>query len=423
MASLFKQYLEDYAELILKAGLHYQPGQRVRIGSLPGRSARSLAPLEAAPLVRELVKGAYQLGAPLVEVFWEDSELDLLRYQYAPRDSFGEVPTWSVEELYKATDRKDARIYIYGSDPYKFKEIDNNLLSEMQKTRSETFRDANEYLVRNPTPWIIVLYPTAEWSQAVFPELSVEDAIEKMSEYLIQFYRLDKEDPTAYWKDHFISLEKRAERLTGAGYQTIHLKGPGTDLRVGLPQGHLWKTAVLKDRDGHENVVNMPSEEVFTLPDRMRVDGYVSSTKPFTMGDGFVDGLSLEFEDGAVINAKAATGEEFVKKTLKIDDGACRLGELALVPHSSPISQAGVVFHNILLDENASCHIALGRGIRDCLTGGGEMTTEEFLEAGGNHSTVHYDFMIGSAEMDIDGIDQDGKAHPLMRKGEWAFEL
>lgn len=423
MASLFKQYLEDYAELILKAGLHYQPGQRVRIGSLPGRSARSLAPLEAAPLVRELVKGAYQLGAPLVEVFWEDSELDLLRYQYAPRDSFGEVPTWSVEELYKATDRKDARIYIYGSDPYKFKEIDSNLLSEMQKTRSETFRDANEYLVRNPTPWIIVLYPTAEWSQAVFPELSVGDAIEKMSEYLIQFYRLDKEDPTAYWKDHFISLEKRAERLTGAGYQTIHLKGPGTDLRVGLPQGHLWKTAVLKDRDGHENVVNMPSEEVFTLPDRMRVDGYVSSTKPFTMGDGFVDGLSLEFEDGAVINAKAATGEEFVKKTLKIDDGACRLGELALVPHSSPISQAGVVFHNILLDENASCHIALGRGIRDCLTGGGEMTTEEFLEAGGNHSTVHYDFMIGSAEMDIDGIDQDGKAHPLMRKGEWAFEL
>ena len=153
------------------------------------------------------------------------------------------------------------------------------------------------------------------------------------------------------------------------------------------------------------------------------MNGVVSSTKPFNMGDGFVDGLVLEFKDGEVVKTSAKVGEEFVKKTLEIDEGSSRLGELALVPHSSPISQAGVVFHNILLDENASCHIALGRGIRDCLEGGGKMTTDEFLAAGGNHSTVHYDFMIGSEEMDIDGIDQDGKAHPIMRKGEWAYAI
>lgn len=423
MAGSFNNYLEDYADLILKSGLGYEGKGRIRIGAIPGRSARFFTPLETAPLVRELVKGAYQMGAPLVEVFWGDPELDLIRYQNAPQGSLREFPTWSVDELFKATDRKDARIYIGGSDPHQFQDIDSALLSEMQKNRSETFREVNEYMVRNPTPWIIILYPTAAWSQAVFPDLSLEDAVEKMSEYMIQFYRLDKDDPTAYWKGHFQALDKRAAGLTEGNYQTIHLTGPGTDLKVGLAQGHCWKTAVFTDKDGRENAVNMPSEEVFTLPDRLRVDGVVSSTKPFNMGDGFVDGLTLEFKDGKVTKVTAKVGEDFVKKTIEIDEGSCRLGELALVPHSSPISQAGVVFHNILLDENASCHIALGRGIRDCLDGGVKMTTEEFLEAGGNHSTVHYDFMIGSEEMDIDGIDQEGKAHPLMRKGEWAYEL
>ena len=423
MARLFDEYLEDYAELIMKVGLNYKKGQRIRIGALPGRSARFYTPLEAAPLVRELTARAYQMGAPLVEVFWGDPALDLIRYQNAPRDSFQEIPTWAVDELYKATDRKDARIYIGGSNPYLFKEIDSALLSELQKTRSETFREVNEYLVQNPTPWIILLYPTADWSQAVFPDLSPEDAVDKISEYLVKFYRLDKEDPVQYWKGHFSSLIERAEALTERSFQTIHLKSPGTDLKVRLPEGHLWKTAVLKDKQGRENAVNMPSEEVFTVPDRMGVDGHVSSTKPFTMGDGFVDGLYLEFKEGKITKVKAKTGEEFVKKTIEIDEGSCRLGELALVPNSSPISQAGVVFHNTLLDENASIHIALGRGIRDCLKGADEMTTEEFLKAGGNHSTVHYDFMIGSAEIGVDGIDQDGKTHPLMRKGEWAFDV
>jgi len=419
MASNFEKYLDSYAELILKAGLNYKGGTRIRIGALPGRSARFYTPLEAAPLVQKLVRKAYLMGSPFIEVFWGDPQLDLIRYQNAPRDSFQEVPTWSVDELYKAADRKDARIYIGGSDPYLFKDIDSALLSQLQKTRSETFREANEYLVRNPTPWIIVLYPTTAWSQAVFPDLSPDAAVEKMADYMIQFYRLDKEDPTAYWKDHFTSLEKRAKTLSDLAFRTIHLKGPGTDLKVGLAQDHLWKTAVLKDKEGRENAVNMPSEEVFTLPDRMRVDGTVSSTKPFTMGDGFVDGLTLEFKEGKVIRVKAKTGEDFVKKTIEIDEGSCRLGELALVPNSSPISQAGVIFHNTLLDENASCHIAIGRGIRDCLKDSDGMTTEEFLAAGGNHSTVHYDFMIGSGEIDIDGIDAAGEYHPLMRGGEW----
>jgi len=423
MAKIFEKYLDSYADLIMKVGLNYKKGQRIRIGALPGRSARFYTPLEAAPLVRKLTERTYQMGAPLVEVFWGDPELDLIRYQNAPRGSFQEIPTWSVDELYKATDRKDARIYIGGSNPYLFKGIDSSLLSEMQKIRSETFRKANEYLVGHPTPWIILLYPTTGWAQAVFPDLAPEDAVERISEYLIKFYRLDKDDPVAYWAGHFSSLMKRADSLTQNSFQYIHLKSPGTDLKIQLPEGHQWKTAVLKDQEGRENAVNMPSEEVFTLPDRLGVDGYVSSTKPFTMGDGFVDGLYLEFKAGKVTKVKAETGEEFVKKTLEVDQGSCRLGELALVPNSSPISQAGVVFHNTLLDENASIHIALGRGIRDCLKGADQMSTEEFLQAGGNHSTVHYDFMIGSAEIDVDGIDQDGKVHPLMRKGEWAFEL
>ena len=300
-----------------------------------------------------------------------------------------------------------------------FKDIDSSLLSEMQKSRSETFREANEFLVQNPTPWIIILYPTTPWAQAVFPDLSPEDAVEKISEYMIKFYRLDKDDPIKSWEGHFSSLIDRADSLTKNSYQYIHLKSPGTDLKIQLPEGHRWKTAVLKDKEGRENAVNMPSEEIFTLPDRMGVDGYVTSTKPFTMGDGFVEELYLEFKEGKITKVKAKTGEEFVKKTIEIDEGSCRLGELALVPHSSPISQAGVIFHSTLLDENASIHIALGRGIRECLRGADDMSTEEFVAAGGNHSMVHYDFMIGSAEIDVDGYDQNGKAHPLMRKGEW----
>ncbi len=423
MAKKFEKYLDSYAELIMKVGLNYKTGQRIRIGALPGRSARFYTPLEAAPLVRKLTAKAYQLGAPLVEVFWGDPELDLVRYKNAPRGSFQEMPTWSVGEIVEAAKRKDARIYIGGSDPYMFKDIDSSLLSEMQKSRSETFREANEYMVLNPTPWIIILYPTTPWAQAVFPDLSPEDAVEKISEYMIKFYRLDKDDPIKYWEGHFSSLIDRADSLTNNSFQYIHLKSPGTDLKIKLPEGHRWKTAVFKDKEGRDNAVNMPSEEVFTLPDRMGVDGYVSSTKPFTMGDGFVEDLYLEFKEGKVTKVKAKTGEEFVKKTIEIDKGSCRLGELALVPHSSPISQAGVIFHNTLLDENASIHIALGRGIRECLSGADDMSTEEFVAAGGNHSTVHYDFMIGSAEIDVDGYDQDGKVHPLMRKGEWAYKI
>ncbi len=419
MAKVFEKYLDLYAELIMKVGLNYKKGQRIRIGALPGRSARFYTPLEAAPLVRKLTERAYQMGAPLVEVYWGDPELDRIRYKNAPKDSFREMPTWSVDELYKAADRKDARIYIGGSDPHLFRDIDSSLLSEMQKNRSETFREANEYLVLNPTPWIIILYPTIPWAQAVFPDLSPEDAVEKISDYMIKFYRLDKDDPVEYWGGHFSSLIQRAKDLTAKRYQFIHLKSPGTDLKIRLPEGHLWKTAVLKDKEGRENVVNMPSEEIFTLPDRMGVDGYVSSTKPFTMGDGFVDGLYLEFKEGKITNIKAKIGEEFVKKTIEIDEGSCRLGELALVPNSSPISQAGVIFHNTLLDENASIHIAIGRGIRECLKDGGDMTTEEFVAAGGNHSSVHYDFMIGSAEIDVDGVEATGDIHPIMRKGEW----
>jgi aminopeptidase len=423
MSNKFEKHLENYAELIMKVGLNYKAGQRIRIGALPGRTARFYTPLESAPLVRKLTTKAYQMESPLVEVFWGDPELDLIRYENAPRDSIQEMPTWSVDEMFKAIKRKDARIYIAGSDPYLFKNIESSLLSELQKNRSETFREVNEFSIQNPTPWVIILYPTTAWAQAVFPDLSPEDAVDKLSEYLIQFYRLDKEDPIKYWKDHFSSLIDRANILSKSNFQYLHLKGPNTDLKVQLPNGHLWKTAVLKDKEGRENAVNMPSEEVFTSPDRLGVDGFVSSTKPFTMGDGFVDGLYLEFTEGKVTKVKAQTGEEYLKKTLEVDEGSCRLGELALVPNSSPISQAGVIFHNTLLDENASIHIALGRGIRECITGGGEMTTEEFLEAGGNHSMVHYDFMIGSAEMDVDGYDQDGIKHPLMRKGEWATEL
>lgn len=418
----FDHILEKYADLVLNVGLNLQEGQRLTMGAIPGR--RSLqVPLDAAPLVREITGKAYQKGASYVEVYWGDQQLELLRYQNAPKDSLDELPTWSVEEYKRGIDRKDAWIGIFGHNPHVFKDVEPEVMEIVQKKRSSAFREVMEYGNQNPNNWSIIAYPTTGWASAVFPDLPLEDAVDKLWDYIIQFCRLDQPDPSAYWQNHFEQLHKRCQWLEKAEFTALHLKSPGTDLRVNLPQGHRWRSAVLQDRDGVDYVANIPSEEVFTLPDRLGVEGHLTSTKPFTMGEMYVDDMHLEFKDGKVTHATAGQGEDFLKNILEIDEGSSRLGEIALVPHSSPISQSGVQFHSVLLDENASVHIALGLGLRDCLAGGEKMDTEAFQAAGGNWSTIHYDFMVGSEKMDVDGVLPDGNTHPVMRSGEWAFEV
>lgn len=415
----FDELLDTYADVILQVGLNFQPGQRLAIGSIHDVYR---VPLEAAPLVRIVASKAYRMGASLVEVFWGDEQVDLIRAQQAGPDTLGTYPSWIAGEMEASADRGDALLLITGSSPYLYSEVDSDRLATIQKARAGALAEAYEFRNQHPYTWCAVKYATPEWASAVFPDLSSDDAVVKLWDYLVEFCHLEDPDPIAHWKAHNRDLYDRSQWLTNSQYKSVHMRSPQTDLWIDLPPNHIWVGGVDELPDGLEYCANMPTEEICTLPERTGVRGYVQATKPVTYRGMYFEGIRLEFEAGQVVKATAVKGEEKLNKLLNTDKGARRLGEVAMVPHSSPISQSQVTFHSILLDENASCHIALGNGYRFNLAEGETMDNEAFNAAGGNTSGIHFDFMIGSDQMDIDGIDKEGNVHPLLRSGEWAFE-
>jgi aminopeptidase len=417
----FDNLLDVYADLTLKVGLNLQEGQRLNIGSISGGTF--ILPLEAAPLVRKITEKAYQMGSPLVEVSWGDEQLSLIRYMNAPKDTFHEFPSWVVGEMESSIKRGDAVLFIGGNNPYLLMDVDPELIAIKQQTRAKELAQVYEYGSQNPSNMCVIAYATQAWAASVFPDLPITDAVATLWNYIIQFCRLDLPDPIHYWQEHNRDLGSRSRRITQAQFKSLHLKGPDTDLTVDLPKGHIWQGGSATLPNGLEFCPNIPTEEVCTLPDRKGVNGHVLATKPFTTGSMYIEGMRLEFENGKVVNASATEGEDVLMKALEMDEGACRLGEIALVPHSSPISQSQIIFNNVLYDENASVHLALGNAYRDCLTNGEKMDKDDFIAAGGNFSVSHRDFMIGSAEMDIDGFTEGGSSQPLMRGGEWAFEV
>jgi aminopeptidase len=418
----FDNLLEVYADLTLKVGLNLQEGQRLKIGNFNG-AVPGILPFEAAPLVRKITKKAYQMGAPLVEVFWGDEQLNHLRYMHAPRDTFQEFPSWVVGEIESSVKRGDAHLIIIGNNPYLMRDVDPELIAIFQQTRARELAQVFELSDQNPSNWLVIAYATQAWAATVFPTLPISDAVSILWENIVKFCRLDSPDPISFWKAHNRELLSRGRWLTQAKFKLLHLKGSDTDLTVDLPKGHIWQGGSTTLPNGIKYCANIPTEEVFTLPDRKGVNGHVLATKPFTTGGMYIEGMRLAFENGKVVNASATEGEDVLMKALEMDEGACRLGEIALVPHSSPISQSQIIFNNVLYDENASVHLALGNAYRDCLTNGEKMDKDDFIAAGGNFSVSHRDFMIGSADMDIDGFTQDGSSQPLMRGGEWAFEV
>ncbi len=420
MAKDFDELLDVYADLILKVGINLQEGQRLRIGSYPVHGPHQV-PFDAVPLVRRITEKAYQIGASLVEVFWGDDQLTLLRYKNARRDTFGEVPSWVVGEAERSIRRGDAVIFTFGYDPYLLRDVDPELLSVTEKKRAKEFSEVQDLWNRNTPNWVLIPYATPAWAATVFPDLPIADAVATLWDYIVQFCRLDKPDPIRFWQEHNRELEFRSRWLTKAQFESVHLRGPGTDLTIRLPRGHKWVGGAGTHKSGFDFLPNIPTEEIFTLPDRAGVDGHVLTTKPFVFGGVYIGGMRLKFEEGKVVDASATEGEDYLTKSFEIDDGACRLGEIALVPHSSPISQSQIFFNYIIFDENASAHLALGFAYRYCITGGKEMNKDEFIAAGGNVSAIHRDFMIGSAEFDVDGIGDNGFSVPLMRAGEWAF--
>ena len=409
----FEQQLEQYANLAVKVGLNLRAGQRLLIN----------APLQTAPLVRLIVASAYQAGVRLVDVVWEDEQLEPIRFRHAPRDSFEEFPIWQSDLALDYAKNGDAMLSIHAHDPDLLKDQDPQLIATVQKTAATYFRPYLDLLVQNAMNWLVISAPTASWAAKVFPEEPEEQRLEQLWKAIFELCRLNQTDPIAALNSHLDQLVARSDYLNQKRYTALKYTAPGTDLTVGLPRGHIWISARATSTAGITFSPNLPTEEVFTMPHWAQTNGVVTATKPLSYGGTLITNFSLRFAEGRVVEASAATGEAVLRDLLATDEGASRIGEVALVPHSSPVSQSGLLFYNTLFDENAASHIALGRAYKFTLDGGAAMSDEQFEQAGGNYSLVHVDFMIGSDRTDIDGLTDDGRAEPVMRAGEWAFEV
>ena len=409
----FEQNLGKYAELAVKIGANVQPGQRVLIR----------APLDNAPLARLVAINAYQAGARLVEVIWEDEQIELIRFQHAPRDSFEESSSWLPNALLEYAQQGDALISIRGNDPNLLKDQDPDLIASARKAASIKAAPFMDLQMQGGLNWLVISAPVASWSAKVFPELAAEQQMPRLWEMIFDVCRLKQPDPVAAWAQHIRQLSTRSEYLNRKQYAALHYRAPGTDLRIGLPKGHVWQGPPAISAKGIAFVPNMPTEEVFTMPHKDQASGVVTASKPLNYGGTLIENFRLTFAEGRVVDIDGGAGVATLRKLIATDAGAGRLGEVALVPHSSPIAQSGLLFYNTLFDENAASHLALGRAYQVTLEGGTAMSDVEFAQAGGNHSLVHVDFMIGSDTMDIDGLAEDGTAEPVMRAGEWAFEV
>jgi len=415
MATLsFEEKLQRYADLIVKVGLNLQQGQRLFI---VGYS------LDVAPVVRAVTACAYQNGSKLVSVLWLDEQLDLARYQYAPRDSFEEYADWMTNGGLSCIEHGDAYLQIVGTDPELLKDQDPELIATAGRIGGKHYKPIGIHQGKNTVQWSLVAPPTPGWATKVFPDKTPQEAVDQLWDAVFKTCRLDESDPSAFWEQQVNDLRKRKEYLTEKQYIGLKYTAPGTDLTIGLPEGHIWSGGASQTPSGVSFVPNLPTEEVYTMPHKDKTQGTVTATKPLSYRGNLIENFSLTFTDGKVTGFSAQKGEETLRGLLETDENAKRLGEVALIPHKTPISQSGIVFLKTLYDENASNHLALGSAYRYTLKGGTEMTDEEFAQAGGNDSLAHVDFMFGSGEMDVDGLKADGSTEPVMRQGEWAFDV
>jgi aminopeptidase len=402
--------LGKLAEVAVRVGLNLQPGQDLFL----------TAPVAALPLVRLIAEQAYKAGARLVTPFFSDEEITLARYRHAPDASFDRAPAWLYRGVAEAFGENTARLAVVGDDPMLLADADPDKVGRAAKANSLAYQPALEKIAGFDINWNILAYPTASWAGRVFPGEAQEVAVAKLAQAIFAASRVDQPDPVAAWTAHNAALHTRRDWLNGKRFQSLHFTGPGTDLTIGLADGHEWQGGAARAKNGVVCNANIPSEEVFTTPHALRVEGHVVSTKPLSYQGSLIEGIAVRFAGGRIVEAKATRGESVLAKVLDTNEGARRLGEVALVPHSSPISKSGILFYNTLFDENASCHIALGQCYAKCFRDGTTLTPEQIAAQGGNKSLIHIDWMIGSDGIDIDGIDADGGRVPVFRKGEWA---
>ncbi|HWK22123.1 MAG TPA: aminopeptidase [Ureibacillus sp.] len=407
----FEEKLEQYAELAVKVGVNIQKGQYLLINTST----------DTLDFTRIVVKKAYEAGAGRVQVNLTDPEIVRSFYEFGAEEEFSKFPKWTVAQRHELIERKGALLWIDAEDPDLLAGIPSSRISAQEKASGNALVRYRKAIMNDEIAWSIIAVPSKKWATKVFPDLPENEQIPALWEAIFKTVRIGNGNAVENWLNHIATLENRAGQLNSMRLAKLHYKAPGTDLTIELPEKHLWISGSSKTPEGTTFIANMPTEEVFTLPAKYGVNGVVSNSKPLAYQGNIIDNFSLTFEKGKIIEAKAEEGNELLHELIGSDEGSSFLGEVALVPHKSPISESGILYYNTLFDENASNHLAIGEAYPTCYEGGQQLEDGQLESLGINVSITHVDFMIGGPEMDIDGVLPDGTVQPIFRKGNWAF--
>lgn len=407
----FQNNLEKYAELAVKVGINLKEKEGLIIGGN----------VETLPLARLIMKKAYELGAKHVEFLLNDDKMSLIRYKHGKDYVFDDFPQWKVDSLEAMYKDNYHHLFILASDPELLKDIDGEKIAKNQKSASRAMSPIMKYRMTGITKWNIIAMPSPSWAKSVFPQLEVEEAMKKLWDNVFAATRVNLKDPVQAWKEHDKNLKKYRDFLNEKQFEKLVYKGPGTDLEVHLADGHFWMGGSKESQSGHPYVANIPTEEVFTTPHKLKVNGTLKATKPLSLNGKIVDNFGFTFKDGKVVDFYAEKGYDVLEKLFENDEGASYLGEIALVQDDSPISNTGILFNETLFDENASCHFAFGRAYAYAMRNGSNMTEEELTKRGSNFSLIHVDFMVGGPELNITAYEKDGTEVLLFKNGNWVF--
>lgn len=407
----FQEKLAQFAELAVRVGINVQKGQYVLINTST----------DTVEFTRMVVKKAYEAGVGRVDVQFSDQVISRAFFEMAPDESFHYAPEWLGKQRDELIEKKGALLWIDSTDPDLLEGIPTARIMNYNKAAGKVLENYRNAVMSDKIAWSIIAVPSKNWAKKVFPDLPEDEQMDALWDAIFNTVRIGEGDVVENWRKHIAHLEERAAYLNEKRYKKLHYKAPGTDLTIELPENHLWLTGASKTPESVDFIANMPTEEVYTANLKTGVNGYVSNTKPLVFQGNIIDDFTLTFENGKIVKAEAKKGEELLKELIQTDEGAAYLGEVALVPHHSPISESNILFYNTLFDENASNHLAIGAAYGTCIEGGRNLTEDELKKKGLNVSIVHEDFMIGSDKMDIDGELADGTKEPIFRNGNWAF--
>jgi aminopeptidase len=406
-----KNILKEYAELALRVGLNLQKDQKLFI----------TAPIDGVEFVRIITKKAYELGAKDVEYAWVDDELTHTRFENVDLKTLEIVPKWKISQMDTLVEEKTAFLKILSSDPELLKDIDSKKVATYNKAMVSGLKNYRNKLMSNETQWSLIAIPSEKWAQKVYPNNNKKEAMELLWKSILKASRVEIGNSIKNWEEHNKNLKEKARILNEKKFEKFHYTSKGTDLYVELPEKQVWAAGGSTTIDGILFNPNIPTEEVFSMPRKYGVNGKLSSKMPLNYGGNIIDNFTLIFKEGKVVDFIAEKGYETLKALLDTDEGSRYLGEIALVPVDSPISEGKTLFYNTLFDENASCHFALGAAYKKCIENGDKMSKEELEENQVNDSLIHVDFMVGSEDLSIDGIDIDGNKTPVFRNGKWAI--